>query len=44
MAYKEGVNVWVTAGRQVGYVVLKKGGGAALGGDGRRRVTGKLCL
>lgn len=43
MAYKEGVNVLVTAGRQVGYVVLKKGG-AALGGDGRRRVTGKLCL
>ena len=41
MAYKEGVSVWVTAGRQVGYVVLQRGG---LGGDARRRVTGKLCL
>ena len=25
-AYKEGLSVWETSGRQVGYVIIKKGG------------------
>lgn len=42
-AYKEGLSVWETAGRQVVYVVLKTGIGWQLGDSGCR-VIRKWCF